>query len=76
MNDEQLKDFAIKNLTNFSNEDIFDLIKLAIRHKKKNSPPNDENWAYRDGLYEEDIRNVFCDIRGSLTPAIIKSYYL
>ena len=76
MNDEQLKDFTIKNLTNFSNEDIFDLIKLAIRHKKKNSPSNDENWAYRDGLNEEDIRTVFCDIRGSLTPAIMISYYL
>ena len=76
MSDEELKNFAINNLTNFSNEDIFDLIKIAIRHKKKNAPPHQENWAYKEGLYEEDIRNVISEVKGSITPAIKKSYYL
>jgi molecular chaperone GrpE (heat shock protein) len=76
MNDNDLNNFALENLNSFSNADIFDLIKNAIEFKKKYSPPNDENWVYREGLLKDDIFDALSSIKGSLTPDVLKSYYL
>ena len=76
MNDKDLNTFAVENLNSFSNEDIFDLIKNAIEFKKKYSPPNDENWVYREGLLKDDIFDALSSIKGSLTPDVLRSYYL
>ena len=66
----------MENLHYFSNRDIFNLIKNAIDIKKQNSPPNDENWVYREGLNEEDIMKAFSNVKGSLSDDVLKSYYL
>ena len=76
VNDKELNNLAVENLHYFSNRDIFDLIKNAIDIKKQNSPPNDENWVYKEGLNEEDIKKAFTNIKGTLTDDVLKSYYL
>ena len=76
MTDYNLNKFGFENLYTFSNEDIFDLIRNAIRIKKQNGPPDDENWVYREGLYEEDLKKDFDILRGSLTTEIRKLYCL
>ena len=76
MNDKDLNNFAIENLYNFSNADIFDFIKNAIELKKKYSPPDDENWVYREGLLVDDLMDALGSVKGSLTTEVLKSYYL
>ena len=76
MNDKDLTNFAIENLYNFSNADIFDFIKNAIELKKKYSPPDDENWVYREGLLVDDLMDALGSVKGSLTTEVLKSYYL
>ena len=76
MNDKELNNLAMDNLNHFSNRDIFDLICNAIEIKKQNSPPNDLNMVYREGLYEDDIMKAFSNVQGSLTTEILKSYYI
>ena len=66
----------MEKLNNFSNGDIFDLIRNAIGIKKNNGPPDDENWVYREGLYLDDILNALGSVKGTLTNDVIKSYYL
>ena len=76
VNDDALNSIVMGNLNFFSNEDIFDLIRNAIEIKKQYSPPDDENWVYRDGLYEDDIMKALGGMRGSLNQEILKRYYL
>ena len=76
MNDKDLYDFSMNNLYNFSNEDIFDLIRNAIDIKKQRSPPNDENWVYREGLNYDDIENCLGTVNPSITTEVMKAYYL
>ena len=76
MDQQSLNNFALDNLHYYSNEDIFDLIRIAIDIKKQNSPPNDENWVYREGLYKEDLMKAFYHFKGSLTDEVLKSYHL
>ena len=76
MNDQDLHNFSIENLNNFSNEDIFDFIKHTIEIKKQKSPPDDENWVYREGLNFDDLKWGLGTVRGSLTDEVLKHYYL
>ena len=76
INEQELNNFAMEKLNNFSNGDIFDLIRNAIGIKKNNGPPDDENWVYREGLYLDDILNALGSVKGTLTNDVIKSYYL
>ena len=76
MTDQNLNKLVMENLYNFSNEDIFDLIRNAIQIKRQYSPPDDENWVYRDGLFEDDIMKALGTIQGSLNNEVLKSYYL
>ena len=76
INDDALKNIVMGNLNFFSNEDIFELIRTAIEIKKQYSPPDDENWVYKDGLYEDDIMRALGTMRGSLNQNILKKYYM
>ena len=76
MDQQSLNNFASNKLDYYSNEDIFDLIRNAIDIKKQNSPPDDENWVYREGLYEEDIMKAYYKFKGSLTDEVLRSYYI
>ena len=76
VNEKELFNLAMENLKHFSNKDIFDLIRIAIDIKKQNSPPDDENWVYREGLIEDDIMKALGSVEGSLTDDVLKSYYL
>ena len=76
INEKDLNNFAMEKLHYFSNEDIFNLIRNAIVMKKSNSPPDDENWVYREGLYENDLIKALSSIKPSLTDEILKSYHL
>ena len=76
VNENALNNFVMTNLSYFSNEDIFNLITTAIEIKKKFSPPDDENWVYKDGLYEDDIVKALGRVRGSLNQEILKNYYI
>ena len=76
MTDYNLNKFAVENLYNCSNEDIFDLIRNAITLKKQSSPPDDENWAYREGLYENDLNKALGTVQRSLTHDVRKMFYL
>ena len=76
INEKELNNFATEKLNYFSNEDIFDLIRNSIGIKKQKSPPDDENWVYREGLYEDDLKNALGSIKPSLTDDVLKSYYL
>ena len=76
INEKELNNFALEKLKYFSNEDIFDLIRNAIGMKKQNSPPDDENWVYREGLYEDDLNKALNSIQPTLTEDVLKSYYL
>ena len=76
MNEKELLKLAMENLNHFSNKDVFDLIRIAIDIKKQNSPSEDENWVYKEGLNEDDIMKAIGNIEGSLTDEVIKKYYL
>ena len=76
MNDNELNEFAEESLDSFSNRDIFNMITNAIEIKKKKSPPNDENWVYREGLNYNDIMNGMNTIKGTITPDVKKMYFL
>ena len=76
MSEQELNTFAFQNLNNYSNEDIFNLIKAAIEIKKNTIGNNEQNQAYKEGLNENDIIKAFNSVRGNLTPEIMKYYYL
>jgi cytidylate kinase len=76
MNDKDLYDFSMNNLYNFSNEDIFDLIRNSIDIKKQRSPPDDENWVYREGLNCDELMNCLGTVNPSITTEVMKAYYL
>ena len=76
MSDKDLNDFSIYNLSNFSNEDIFDLIRNSIDVKKQRTPPEEENWVYKEGLNYDDLMNCLGTVNQSLTPDVKKAYYL
>ena len=76
MSEQDLNSFAFQNLNNYSNEDIFNLIKTAIEIKKNEIGNNEENQVYKEGLNENDIAKALHSLRGSLTPEIMKNYYL
>ena len=76
VNEKNLSKFVTENLYKFTNEDIFDLIRNAIGIKKQLSPPDDENWVYREGLYEDDLYKALGSVNGSLTQEIRNSYYI
>ena len=76
VNEQNLNKFVMENLYNFTNEDIFDIIRNAIGIKKQSSPPDDENWVYREGLYEDDLYKALGSVNGSLTQEIRNSYYI
>ena len=76
MDEKSLNEFATEKLTYFSNENIFDLIINAIENKKQYSPPDDENWVYKEGLYEDDLVNALKTVKCSLSEEIFKAYYI
>lgn len=76
INDQTLNNIAISNLYNYSNEDIFDLIRKAIEIKKSNGPPDDINWVYKEGLYDNDIMRALGSMCGSMNSDVLKAYYL
>ena len=76
MNEQDLNSFAFKYLCNYSNEDIFNLIKTAIDLKKQEFGNDEENMVYKQGLFENEIKNALNSVQGSLTPEVMKNYYL
>ena len=76
MTEQELNSFAFQNLGNYSNEDIFNLIKTAIVLKKKHIGDDEDNKVYKEGLFEKDIINALNSVEGTLTAEDIKNYYL
>ena len=76
MSEQDLNSFAFQNLYNYSNEDIFNLIKTAIDMKQKEIGGDEENMVYKEGLNENDIKKALNSVPGSLTPNVMKNYYL
>ena len=76
MNEQDLNSFAFQYLGNYSNEDIFNLIKTAIDLKKQEIGNDEENRVYKEGLFESEIKNALNSVKGTLTPEIMKNYYL
>ena len=76
MSEQDLNSFAFKYLNNYSNEDIFNLIKTAIEIKKKEIGNEEENQVYKEGLIENDIIKALDSVEGNLTPEVMKNYYL
>jgi len=76
MGEQDLNSFAFKHLNNYSNEDIFNLIKTAIEIKKKEIGNEEENQVYKEGLNENDIIKALDSVEGNLTPEVMKNYYL
>ena len=76
MNEQDLNSFAFQYLINYSNEDIFNLIKTAIDLKRKEIGNDEENKVYKEGLFENEIKNALSCVKGTLTPEIMKNYYL
>ena len=73
MNDNDLNGFVYQYLSNYSNEDIFNLIVAAIDLKKNEI--NLEN-VYKSGINGEDLYKALNIIKGSLTPDVMRNYYL
>ena len=76
MSDQDLNTYAFQNLQNYSNEDIFNLIKVAIENKKKEIGQDEENKVYKEGLTGSDMLKALDSVPGSLTSEDIKNYYL
>ena len=76
MSDQDLNTYAFQNLQNYSNEDIFNLIKVAIENKKKEIGQDEENKVYKEGLTGSDMLKALDSVPGSLTSDDIKYYYL
>ena len=76
MSDQDLNTYAFQNLQNYSNEDIFNLIKAAIENKKKEIGQDEDNKVYKEGLTGSDMLKALDSVPGSLTSEDIKYYYL
>ena len=76
MNEQDLNSFAFQNLYNYSNEDIFNLLKTAIDIKQKEIGEDEENMVYKEGLNDNDIKKALNSVPGTLTPDVLKNYYL
>ena len=76
MSEQDLNSFAFQNLGNYSNEDIFNLIKTAIELKQKEIGDDQENKVYKQGISEKEMLNALNSVKGSLTAETIKTYYL
>ena len=76
MNDEDLNNFVFQNLNNYSNGDIFNLIKTAIDMKKMELGNEEENKVYEEGLNDNDLKKALETVPGTLTPDVIRNYYL
>ena len=76
LSDQDLNNFAFENLINYSNEDIFYLLKSAIEIKRQQFGNDEENRVYKEGLNYNDIMNALKSVKGSLQPSDIKNYYL
>ena len=73
MNDNDLNGFVYQYLSNYSNEDIFNLIVAAIDLKKNKV---DLDNVYKNGITGEDLYNALNAVKGSLTPDVMRNYYL
>ena len=73
MNDKDLNGFVYQYLSNYSNEDIFNLIVAAIDLKKNQV---DLDNVYKNGITGEDLYNALNVVKGSLTPDVMRNYYL
>ena len=76
ISDEDLNTFSFKNLNNYSNGDIFNLIITAIEMKNKEIGDGEENKVYKEGLNINDLTNALNNAPGTLTPEVMKNYYL
>ena len=76
LSEQELNNFAFENLINYSNEDIFNLIKTAIEIKRQQFGNDEENMVYKEGLNYNEIMNALQKVKGNLTPNEIKNYYL
>ena len=76
MSEQDLNSFAFQNLGNYSNEDIFNLIKTAIELKKKEIGQDEENRVYKEGLSGSDMLKALDSAPGTLSEEEIKYYYL
>ena len=76
MSDEDLNSFAFQYLNNYSNGDIFNLIKTAIDMKKTELGEEEEIKVYKDGLNDSDLMKALKAVPGTLTPDVIRNYYL
>ena len=76
--DKDLNEFVYQNLRNYSNEDIFNLIVTAVDLKKNKFGNSDENleMLYKEGINGEELKNASNIVQGSLTPEVMKNYYL
>ena len=73
---QDLNSFVFQNLYNYSNEDIFNLLTTAIEMKQKEIGEDEENMVYKEGLNENDIKRALKSVQGSMTPDVLKNYYL
>ena len=76
ISDEDLISFAFKNLNNYSNGDIFNLIITAIEMKKKEIEDDEGYKVYKEGLNEKDLFQALNNAPGTMTPEVMKNYYL
>ena len=76
MSDQDLNTYVFQNLQNYSNEDIFNLIKAAIENKKKKIGQDEDNKVYKEGLTGSDMLEALDSVPGSLSSEDIKNYYL
>ena len=73
MNDNDLNGFVYQYLSNYSNEDIFNLVVAAIDLKKNQV---DLDNVYKSGICGEDLYNALNIVKGSLTQDVMRNYYL
>ena len=69
MSDQEIRNITSNSLRNYSNADVFQLIKLASDLKKQNGDLN-------GGITSNYIDKALQIVPGSLTPQIMQCYYL
>ena len=69
MSDQEIMNIVNNSLRTYSNADIFQLLKLALDLKK-------QNGDLKGGVTSDYINKALQIVPGSLTPQIMKCYYL
>ena len=75
MNNETLKTFVNQSFRDYSNSDLFNVVKTALDIRKENHSKENQDNIYNDELEIDDLMKSLNIVPGSLTPQILKFYY-